>query len=129
MSLLKKKVDNAIKILKFAEEDAKTREQTKIVVNTYGGGCLIDNQLVELCYSGGKDSDVILYLAKMAGIKFNAIYKNTTIDPRGTIAHAKENGVIVAKPTTNFFDMVKKKGLPSRFARFCCEQLKEYKIR
>lgn len=81
-----------------------------------------------MCYSGGKDSDVILHLAKMAGIKFNAIYKNTTIDPIGTIAHAKENGVIVAKPTTNFFDMVKKKGLPSRFARFCCEQLKEYKI-
>lgn len=38
MSCLKKKVDNAIRILKFAEEEAKTKEQTKIKVNTYGGG-------------------------------------------------------------------------------------------
>ena len=32
---------------------------------------------IELSYSGGKDSDVILELAKMAGIPFEAIYKNT----------------------------------------------------
>ena len=42
---------------------------------------------IEVSYSGGKDSDVILELAKMAGIKFRAIYKNTTIDPPGTIKH------------------------------------------
>ena len=42
---------------------------------------------VELSYSGGKDSDVILELARMSGIKFEAIYKNTTIDTSGTIAH------------------------------------------
>lgn len=96
--------------------------------HTGGGGQLIDNQIVELCYSGGKDSDVILHLAKMAGIKYNAIYRNTTIDPSGTIAHAKENGAIVVKPKINFFNMVKKHGLPSRFARFCCSTLKEYKI-
>lgn len=29
---------------------------------------------VELSYSGGKDSDVILELAKMAGINYKAIY-------------------------------------------------------
>ena len=28
------------------------------------------NQPVEICYSGGKDSDVILELAKMAGINY-----------------------------------------------------------
>ena len=38
-------------------------------------------KVVEVCYSGGKDSDVILELAKMAGVKYRAIYKNTTIDP------------------------------------------------
>lgn len=36
---------------------------------------------VEISYSGGKDSDVILELANMAGIPYRAIYKNTTIDP------------------------------------------------
>lgn len=83
---------------------------------------------VELSYSSGKDSDVILELAKMAGIPFRAIYKNTTIDPPGTIKHCKDMGVEIMKPSANFFDLVKKKGCPSRFGRFCCEVLKEYKI-
>lgn len=64
----------------------------------------------------------------MAGIKFNAIYKNTTIDPSGTIAHAKDNGVIVAKPSDNFFGICQRAGLPNRWRRMCCSYLKEYKI-
>ena len=44
---------------------------------------------IELSYSGGKDSDVCLALAQMAGIPYRAIYNNTTIDPPGTIAHCK----------------------------------------
>lgn len=87
-----------------------------------------DDGPVEISYSGGKDSDVILELAKMAGIPYRAIYKNTTIDPPGTIKHCKENGVEVFAPTINFFDLVKKKGCPTRRARFCCEYLKEYKV-
>lgn len=68
-----------------------------------------DDGPVEISYSGGKDSDVILELAKMAGIPYRAIYKNTTIDPPGTIKHCKEKGVEVFAPTINFFDLVKKK--------------------
>lgn len=83
---------------------------------------------VELCYSGGKDSDVILELAKMAEIKFRPIYKNTTIDPIGTIKHCKEKGVEIVNPSITFFKLLQKKGYPSRFCRFCCEKLKEYKI-
>ncbi len=83
---------------------------------------------IEVSYSGGKDSDVILELAKMAGINYRAIYKNTTIDPPGTIAHCKSKGVEIMKPTINFFDLVKKKGCPTRRARFCCGALKEYKV-
>lgn len=83
---------------------------------------------IELSYSGGKDSDVILELAKMSGIPFEAIYKNTTIDPPGTIAHCKENGVTILRPKMSFLQIVEKKGTPSRFARFCCEILKEYKV-
>lgn len=51
---LKKKIDQSIKLLQSIPQDK--------------GG-------VELCYSGGKDSDVILKLAKMAKIKFRPIYK------------------------------------------------------
>ena len=83
---------------------------------------------IELSYSGGKDSDVILELARMSGIPFEAIYKNTTIDPPGTIAHCREQGVTILKPKLTFLQLVEKKGTPSRFARFCCEALKEYKV-
>lgn len=83
---------------------------------------------IEVAYSGGKDSDVILQLAKEAGIRYRAIYKNTTIDPPGTIKHVQEMGVEIQRPTTSFFQLVAKKGFPSRFSRFCCEKLKEYKV-
>ena len=83
---------------------------------------------IEVAYSGGKDSDVILQLAKEAGINYRAIYKNTTIDPPGTIAHVRAMGVEVRQPTRSFFQLVQEKGLPSRYARFCCQVLKEYKI-
>lgn len=83
---------------------------------------------VEVAYSGGKDSDVILELTKMAGINYRAIYKNTTIDPPGTIKHAIENGVEVIKPKKTFFELVAVAGFPNRFKRFCCQFLKEYKV-
>lgn len=83
---------------------------------------------IELSYSGGKDSDVCLALAQMAGIPYRAIYKNTTIDPPGTIAHCKEKGAEIIRPKKSFFEIIEQKGFPSRFARFCCSELKEYKI-
>ena len=79
--------------------------------------------------SGGKDSDVILELAKMAKIPFTAIYKNTTIDPPGTIKHCLDNGVQIVQPKTSFFHLIDKSGFPSRRFRFCCSVLKEYKIK
>lgn len=82
---------------------------------------------LEISYSGGKDSDVILELAKMAGIKFRAIYKNTTIDPPGTIKHCIENGVEIVRRKT-FAEVIQNKGYPNFLRRFCCKELKEYKI-
>lgn len=88
-----------------------------------------EGEEIELAYSGGKDSDVILQLAKEAGINYRAIYKNTTIDPPGTIAHVKENGVEIRQPQKTFFQLITEKNMmPNRWARFCCAYLKEYKI-
>ena len=101
-----RKIDNAISLLRSIPQDGP----------------------IELCYSGGKDSDIILELAKMAGIPFEAIYKQTTIDPPGTIAHAKSVGATIVRPKYTFFELVERKGIPSRFKRFCCKFLKEYKI-
>ena len=86
------------------------------------------DEAVELSYSGGKDSDVILQLAKESGIKYRAIYKNTTIDPPGTVAHARAMGAEVVMPKQSFFDLIADKGIPSRWSRFCCKEIKEYKI-
>ena len=103
---LQKKVDFAIKLLQSIPQDGD----------------------IELSYSGGKDSDVILELAKMAGIPYRAIYKSTTIDPKGTIAHAREMGAEVVRPKKTFFQLISENGFPSRHSRFCCSILKEYKI-
>lgn len=103
-------------------EQKKIDAAIKLLQTTCG------DQEVELCYSGGKDSDVILELAKMAGIRYRAIYKNTTIDPPGTIQHCRANGVEVRQPSVSFLKLIERKGFPTRRARFCCEKLKEYKI-
>ena len=64
----------------------------------------------------------------MAGIPYRAIYKNTTIDPPGTIAHSRKKGVEIIQPKESFMQLVARKGFPSRFSRFCCQVLKEYKV-
>lgn len=99
------KIDRAVRLLKSVECD-----------------------VIELSYSGGKDSDVILELAKIANIPFRAIYKNTTIDPPGTIAHCKSKGAEIVHPKIGFYDLIKQRGFPTMRARFCCDVLKEYKI-
>lgn len=82
---------------------------------------------LNLGFSGGKDSVVILDLAERAGIKYNAIYANTTVDPPGTISFIKKNysQVQIMHPEKSFFKLVEEKGFPSRLRRFCCEELKE----
>lgn len=105
---LQQKIDRSIKLL-------------QVVAKGYG-------KPIEIAYSGGKDSDVILQLAKEAGIAYRAIYKNTTVDPPGTIRHAQEMGAEMLRPKETFFQLVARKGFPSRFTRFCCEVLKEYKV-
>ena len=101
-----RKIDFAIKLLRSIPQDGP----------------------IEISYSGGKDSDVILRLAQMAGIPHEAIYKQTSIDPPGTTAHAKEMGATIIRPKTTFFQIIEQKGIPTRRARFCCAELKEYKV-
>lgn len=106
------------------KELTKKVEQAVKLIHLAGA----DGDVVEVAYSGGKDSDVILELTKMAGIKYRAIFKNTTIEPPGTIAHVKEAGAEILKPKKTFFELVRENGSPGRFSRFCCRYLKEYKV-
>ena len=84
---------------------------------------------IEISYSTGKDSDVILELAKMAGIDYVAIYKNTTIDRPGSLKHAKEVGAQIITPAKNMLQLIEENGWPSMWMRFCCRFLKEYKVK
>lgn len=81
-----------------------------------------------VAYSGGKDSDCLLTLCKLANIKATIIHNLTTIDYPGTIKHCLDNGAIIQHPKYTFYQLVAKKGLPSMFRRFCCEFLKEQYI-
>lgn len=108
---MNRKIDFAINLIRKAAEIAEA-----------------NGSELEVCYSGGKDSDVVLHLAQRAGVKFCAIYKNTTIDPPGTIAHAEKKGVRMVRPQKTFAELIRQKGMPSRFRRHCCAVLKEYKI-
>ena len=105
---LEKKVEQAVRLLQVCYKAA--------------------GEPLDLSYSGGKDSDVILELAKMSGIEYRAIYRSATIDPPGTIKHVKENGVEIRRPKETFFSLMKRIGYPNRFKRFYCSVLKEYKI-
>lgn len=105
---LVKKVEQAVKLLQVCYKAA--------------------GEPLEIAYSGGKDSDIILELAKMSGIEYRAIYRNTTIDPPLTIKHVIDNGVEIRRPKETFFSLMMKKGYPNRFKRYCCSILKEYKI-
>lgn len=85
-----------------------------------------------LAFSGGKDSICCYHLCKMAGVKFTAHYSMTTIDPWEITSFIRQHypDVIWEKPMykgkrTNYYDLIAKKGLPSRTRRWCCGVLKE----
>lgn len=78
--------------------------------------------------SGGKDSAVLEWLLQTSGITYTSIHANTTIDPKGTIKHIRDNypHTLIMQPKETFYQLIERKGFPSRLRRFCCEVLKEY---
>lgn len=85
---------------------------------------------LELAYSGGKDSDVLLDLCKTSSpaIRFRAIHRCTTIDPPYTLRHCMDNGVEILRPRKSFADCILQSGFPTMFSRHCCGELKEYAV-
>lgn len=80
---------------------------------------------VALALSGGKDSLVVDFLCREAKVKVDRFYNNTTIDPPPTIRYVKRLGAKVVEPKLSFLDLVEKKGFPTQFRRFCCDELKK----
>lgn len=81
-----------------------------------------------LGFSGGKDSVVIYDLAKRSGVKFEAHYSVSPIDPPQVHKFIKEYypEVVWDKIVKGFFsDLVPRKGTPTRKVRWCCQYIKE----
>ena len=87
-----------------------------------------------LCFSGGKDSVVIKALADMAGVKYDAHYSISSVDPPELVRfikdvhpdvimeHARDkDGNIVT-----MWNLIPTKTMPpTRIVRYCCAYLKE----
>jgi phosphoadenosine phosphosulfate reductase len=81
-----------------------------------------------LAFSGGKDSIVIYDLAVKAGVKFEARFHMTTVDPNEIRYFIRDNypDVIWDRPKTSMFKLIEKHGMPpTRTMRWCCRELKE----
>lgn len=87
-----------------------------------------------LAFSGGKDSVVIKALADMAGVKHDAHYNLTSVDPPELVRFIKDvyPDVEIKKPRykdgtqITMWNLIPKKKMPPTIrARYCCDKLKE----
>ena len=87
-----------------------------------------------VAFSGGKDSVVIKALCDMAGVKYDAHYRITSVDPPELVRFIKEQYPDVSMDYPRYSDgtvatmwnlIPKKRMPPTRLVRYCCDVLKE----
>ena len=87
-----------------------------------------------LAFSGGKESVVLKALADLAGVKYHAVYRLTSVDPPELVRFIKERHPDVEIDIPRYKDgtqitmwnLIPKKLLPpTRRVRYCCSELKE----
>lgn len=87
-----------------------------------------------LCFSGGKDSVVIKALADMAGVKYDAHYSVSSVDPPELVRFIKDVHPDVifdipkdkeGRPVSMWTLIAQDTMPPTRIARYCCRSLKE----
>lgn len=87
-----------------------------------------------VAFSGGKDSQCIYHLCEMAGVKFDAHYRVTSVDPPELYNFIRDQYPDVArevphdkdgKPITMWSLIAERTMPPTRKARYCCSYLKE----
>lgn len=78
--------------------------------------------------SGGKDSTCVVKLCEMAGVKFDAHYHATTIDPPQLVRFIRKHhpATEIEKPEHTMRELIIKNQMPpTRLMRYCCQHLKE----
>ena len=81
-----------------------------------------------LAFSGGKDSQALYHVAKLAGVKFRAHMNFTSVDPPQVIRFVRKQypDVITHAPHKSIYQLAIDRGiLPSMRIRWCCADLKE----
>lgn len=94
-----------------------------------------------VAFSGGKDSVVVKKLCDMAGVKYDAHYSVTSVDPPELVRFIKEkypdvefefkkykkDGKFVKEgQTITMWNLIPEKKMPpTRLVRYCCQELKE----
>lgn len=87
-----------------------------------------------LAFSGGKDSVTCKALMDMAGVKYDATYRVTSVDPPELVRFIKDVHPDVKReiplyndgtPITMWNLIPKKLMPPTRLVRYCCDNLKE----
>jgi len=81
-----------------------------------------------VAFSGGKDSVVILDFVKRSGVKFDAHYNLTTVDPPELVYFIKTfPEVQIHRPEKTMWQLIVENGMPPlRWQRYCCRILKEH---
>lgn len=87
-----------------------------------------EEELYYLAYSGGKDSDAILILAELAGVRYEAVHNHTTVDAPETVYYVRSKpNVRINYPALSMWRLIVKKLMPpTRISRYCCEEIKEH---
>ena len=87
-----------------------------------------------VAFSGGKDSIVVKHLCDLAGVKYDAHYSVTSVDPPELVQYIKKQHPDVSfdiphdkngKPITMWSLIASRSVPPTRMSRYCCSKLKE----
>lgn len=105
-----------------------TDEAIQFIRNAEKLALRMDERGFHVAFSGGKDSQVLLALVEMAGVKYHAEMQVTSVDSPNLMRFVRKHypQVKLNLPKRNMRKLILDKGmLPTRNVRFCCSELKE----
>ena len=87
------------------------------------------NEPYYVAISGGKDSDTIVKLCELAGVKHELYHQHTTADAPETVRYIRKiyPSCNIDYPNKSIWQLIEEQGVPpTRLMRYCCKVLKEY---